>query len=381
MLSMPQPAQPFAAGPILVLADDLTGACDSVVPFVASRRAVRVVLGTEGAAGTTLDPHAITAFTTETRELPNHLQAAERVTTLASSLRGVPGALLFKKVDSAARGHFGAEIVAALDNSGAALALVAPAFPQAGRTVYAGVLNVRDAAAQNTSITLRDLFPQLDDASIDKLPTGSAAVLERGIAAAISRGVRILLCDAATQADLEHLALAASRITQPILWTGSAGLARALATTVPISQTSSPIHPDPQDGRTRLFIGTDHPVTTLQLAYVHDHPPSHSHTTHLVDWTSVLPEQIRSLVTAAPSVALVLTGGETAAYILRALDASSILLAGEVAPGIPWGTLEGGVADGCVVVTKSGGFGPHHALADIIRFCDQFCIRSIHVTS
>jgi uncharacterized protein YgbK (DUF1537 family) len=67
----------------------------------------------------------------------------------------------------------------------------------------------------------------------------------------------------------------------------------------------------------------------------------------------------------------VLTGGDTASFVLRALNASSILLAGELAPGIPWGIIQGGDAEGCIVITKSGGFGRHDTLADAFDFCQR----------
>jgi len=356
-----------AAGPIFILADDLTGACDSAVAFVSLGRTVRLVLDTDGFAAIDAHPDSIIAFSTETRGLTDPRQAADRVAHIVGLLRESPTAILFKKVDSAARGHFDAETIAALDASGAALALVAPAFPAAGRTVFNGILTIRDAAAQNTSIGLRDLFPEVDNSRIDVLPTGTSAALEREIARALAVGIRILLCDAQTQADLEQLAIAASRLDQRILWAGSAGLAHAVARTILPSRNVPHFDSESGEGRTLVFVGTDHPVTVLQLAHLDVHPPLQPHAVHSIDWTHTSPQQIRA--TFAAAAALVLTGGETAAYVLQALHASSILLAGEVAPGVPWGVVEGGHADGCIVVTKSGGLGSRSALAEAIDFC------------
>jgi uncharacterized protein YgbK (DUF1537 family) len=66
---------------------------------------------------------------------------------------------------------------------------------------------------------------------------------------------------------------------------------------------------------------------------------------------------------------LVLTGGDTAAKILRALGAEAIEIGGEMTLGIPWGIVHGGMANGCVVVTKSGGFGGENALVEAVHFC------------
>lgn len=363
-----------SAGPVFILADDLTGACDSGVAFFAAGRSVRVVLDIASLDQTSLPPDSVLAITTETRA-STHEQAAEQVARTTVLIRNRATApIFFKKIDSAARGYIGPETIAALDASGAAIALVTPAFPQAGRTVLNGVLTIRDAANQDTTVPLRDLFPDIDPTRIAILPIASTSSLEQEIARAIASGIRILLCDAQIQSDLEHLAAAASRLPQSILWTGSAGLAHALAATLPCSRQAEPIAPN-RIGRTLLFVGTDHPVTSLQVSHLQVHPDTPAHAIHHVDWTSPSPQSISTAIAEAPTAALILTGGETAAFVLRALDASSILLAGEVAPGIPWGILEGGAAHGCMVVTKSGGFGPRDALIRAFQFCHQIYNR------
>jgi uncharacterized protein YgbK (DUF1537 family) len=65
---------------------------------------------------------------------------------------------------------------------------------------------------------------------------------------------------------------------------------------------------------------------------------------------------------------MVWIGGETARHVARALDVQAIRLQGQIAEGIPQGSLAGGVAHGLAVVTKAGGFGPPDAL---IRVFDE----------
>jgi hypothetical protein len=124
-----------------------------------------------------------------------------------------------------------------------------------------------------------------------------------------------------------------------------------------------------------LFVGTDHPVTALQLSHLEQQSSIAERATYRVNWHSPAHYDIRAAFNAAPTAALVLTGGDTAAFVLRALDASRILLAGETAPGIPWGVIQGGDADGCIVVTKSGGFGRLDTLAAAFDFCQRMDIR------
>jgi len=375
--SIPEPidAEPIAArrshaSRIVILADDLTGACDSGVAFLRSGRRVRVVLDissfdTSSMSDPTAESGQVWSFTTESR----NVSVEEATRCLTESMLKLPHAdsLFFKKVDSAARGHLGTEIVATLRASSAAIALVAPAFPAAGRTVQAGILRVSDFTGQNSTTSLHDLFPREAEVQIDILPIGTIDEIDRGIAAAIANGIEILLCDTNTQEHLHDLAVAALRLQKPILWAGSAGLAHALAEELlaayPACIGNQPIASRP--GRNLLFVGTPHPVTRLQVSRL---DPS-THETCLIKHGSTSEEGIRTTFQSSPVSALILTGGDTAAFVLRSLKASSILLCGEVAHGIPWGIVEGGLADGCVVITKSGGFGDPEALVQAFEFC------------
>jgi uncharacterized protein YgbK (DUF1537 family) len=57
--------------------------------------------------------------------------------------------------------------------------------------------------------------------------------------------------------------------------------------------------------------------------------------------------------------------------MLRALDATSLRLGGEIEPGIPWGIVDDGLAAGCTVITKSGGFGTELSLKNAVDFCHK----------
>jgi uncharacterized protein YgbK (DUF1537 family) len=66
---------------------------------------------------------------------------------------------------------------------------------------------------------------------------------------------------------------------------------------------------------------------------------------------------------------LLLTGGETAIAVLRALAVDGLRLTGELEPGLALGTLAGGPHDGLVVMTKAGGFGDVDALVRAWKAC------------
>jgi uncharacterized protein YgbK (DUF1537 family) len=67
--------------------------------------------------------------------------------------------------------------------------------------------------------------------------------------------------------------------------------------------------------------------------------------------------------------ALLLTGGETAVAVCRALGASGLQLTGELEPGLAVGALLDGPFEGLAVVTKAGSFGDTETFARVREAC------------
>nr|MDA8217235.1 hypothetical protein [Dehalococcoidales bacterium] len=65
---------------------------------------------------------------------------------------------------------------------------------------------------------------------------------------------------------------------------------------------------------------------------------------------------------------MVLTGGDTAVALCKALGVGALAIEGEVEPGVPYGRLLEGPLAGLLVVTKAGGFGSPEAIAKAISF-------------
>ena len=373
--SSPTPAPSTRTPQILVLADDLTGACDSASAFLASGHTARVWLSDQ------THPEAeqtVWVRHTASRDLPP-ATAAQAVISAAKLLPASPKTLLFKKVDSAGRGNIAAELIAARKAYAADIILLAPAFPATGRIVRCGILQISDIAGQRTTLSLAALFPEEQHQHIGTAHT-PAELLQL-----FAHQKQIILCDAETDTDLRAIAQTASTLPARILWAGSAGLANALATLhSPIQAT----HPQPsklQTGSILVIVGTSHNVTQLQLAHLLSTPETALLSPDALEGLQLAPDScavlqitgteqdaidIRRLwqhLSPKPSV-LILTGGDTAAHVLRALEAEAIILKGDVSPGVPWGTLKGGLADQCTVVTKSGGFGDQACLTKSVAY-------------
>jgi uncharacterized protein YgbK (DUF1537 family) len=350
----PTSAPTSPASRVCLLADDLTGACDAGAAFLAAGHSVRVWFGARSLYATN---ESVQAFHTASRDLAAD-RAAEAVARAAAGMAHDASTLLFKKVDSAGRGPIAVELVAAQRALGTKTILFAPAFPAMGRTVRNGVLEIRDASGQITRVSLSKLFPA---EARDAMAAISSA---DQIADAIESGKKLLVCDSETQQDLDVLARAAEPL-HGLLYAGSAGLARALAGLHPAPR---PEAPKPVAARILVIAGSPHPVTKLQLEHLESGESPRSNIRVLrIACESRDALRIRDAYDALDPEALILTGGETAQLAAEALGADSILLHGELASGVPWGTLAGGRVQGRMAVTKSGGFGAVSALSDAVR--------------
>src|SRR4051812_9807032 len=186
----------------LIVADDLSGAADCAIAFGDGL----VALSNTDAEAATL------AIDADSRSMSE--AAAAEITRRLFARHARAGMLFYKKMDSTLRGHVGAEIAAA--QRGLApfdpVTIVCPAFPAAGRIMKGGWLYVNGTPVEETAIGR-------------ELPHGAdlAAMLDRA-------GVKnAQICDAQTQSDLVALVASAKEAGRAVLWVGSGGLARALA--------------------------------------------------------------------------------------------------------------------------------------------------------
>jgi uncharacterized protein YgbK (DUF1537 family) len=379
------------------VADDLTGAADACATFVACGRSGAVAL--EPAI---VSPRAEwLAFSSDTRRVPV-AYAADRVGAVVLDLtQAYAPSVMFKKIDSTLRGHVGPELVAAMRASRARRAIVAPAFPEMGRTVEDGVLRVTGVGSPPPC----DVTALLEAQGVDRCwriarpkagegegTSGWRAAME----AAIGRKARVLVCDGVCNADLDSVVAAALTLDGPVLWVGSAGLAGALARRMTAPNTTTDASTDGDEllraAGTRpdaviFMIGSDHPVIIAQQRYLLESRRvaavqvedidrllrSLDRGEHmLVNIGRAVPDEaiarFVNRVVHHSTAGMVLSGGDTAAKVCRMLDATLIDVGGEVSRGIPWGWLVTRRGWRCRVVLKSGGFGSERALNDGLMF-------------
>jgi len=361
-----------AALDCFLIADDLTGACDAAVHFAMRGRRTIVPI----APGAELADSTVIAMSTESRDL-EPAAARDAISAAAANLPVGSPSILFKKIDSTLRGNAGVEINAALSVFSCDAAVVCPAFPRMNRIVEAGCLRI----AADAGFAPIEVAAHLRAQGVERcVHTEHEAIPE-----AISCGARVLVLDAACDDDLDRIAAAGLAQDSRILWVGSAGLASALARTLPVAPQSRP-RTEPK-GPVLFCIGSDHRVTVAQqMALVGQRRAllvrseltnadcieaalgRGQHVILRIPPGQISAQCLKELVACARNRALVLSGGETASRVCRAAGVQRVELFDEIIPGIPRGVIRGGELDGISVVTKSGGFGRPDALIQVADY-------------
>lgn len=342
--------------PILIVADDLTGALDSAAPFAVRGLRVRVALGPDAIGEAVAAAPDVLTIDTGSRLLPAP-RAAERVAATLAAAAALAPRVVMKKIDSRMKGEVAAETAALLAASGRSLAIACPAVPEQGRTVAGGRLTGRGV-----------------DAPI--VVSGRFA------------GIACTCPDAADDADLTAIARTILDAPDRILAVGARGLANALASLI--------AGPPKDEGILApalpmvIAIGSTDPITGAQVEQLRrDCPqleeipasaplprgPRDAAILLLTAPARIEPDpaalaarfghKAAALVRATSAKTILCSGGDTAAAVMDAFDARLLVPEHELDPGIPVARIEG--TDGLRLITKSGGFGDPDALSRIAR--------------
>jgi len=392
--------------PVIVIADDLTGAADTGVCFRRAGLSVQIVFSTGQ------EPCAdVLVYSSESRHA-GEVEARSKVRRLLPAAQ--EAAFIYKKIDSTLRGSPGAELAEIMSGLGLEKALVAPAFPAQGRTTLDGKQLIHGQPIEGSSFPgeaagsdLKAAFQACQRAmlsvSLNALRDNPDAVLE-----IFSKpGPAVILGDAESEGDLRVLADAALQ-SGLRLFCGSAGLAAALADRLRqkgFSQEALPFRG--QKGPILVIAGSRNGVSVGQVETARnagvrvfeldpDLGPTPDPPTREVlaasraldlgqdavlttsnSFNSCLGEAgvaerlgqwARILVDRHAIGGLVLTGGDVAMAVISALSADGIRLESELLPGIPLGILVGGARPDLPVITKAGGFGSPGTLVQAIQF-------------
>lgn len=396
---------------VLIIADDLSGAADCASAFVKAGLQTLVVIDRQAGQSADTEAAQVISIDADTRRLPG-AEAAQIHLDIFDRYRSA-GQLLYKKIDSTLRGNFAQELASIINQAG--LAIVAPAFPQAGRFTTNGHQYLNDTPLEMTEIwrgegmTGTAHIPSMlahhgiktASICINEIRQGSQRL--RTLLETCARdGVQAVVCDVEADDDLQAIAHASISLSMPRFWVGSAGLANHLLAATHVATKPDLVTSVKTNGSILTVVGSLSNVSRAQAEYLFatgqmqrvDAPasvlrqgqshPQWQELRNTLDMSLQKKRDILIMIGVEDPVnmgeglqlcqalalliaplaehigAVISTGGETARAILSAMGSTGLRLVGEIEPGVPLSVAAG--IKPIPVITKAGAFGSRETL-------------------
>jgi D-threonate/D-erythronate kinase len=408
---------------IIMIADDLTGACDAGVQF--TQKGFKTVVCFEEEAADKIQTEVI-VMDTNSRALSKK-DAYRVVKKTVSDLNKEELGLVYKKIDSTLRGNLGAEIDALMDILSFDFAVIAPALPSHGRTTKNGVHYLKEVPVEKTEIANDPKTPVTESTIIKLLSNQSEReaslfpknlfkedmnTVQQQVSDRLKKSVSLFVCDAESEDDLKEIAAVFSSLPYKVLWVGSAGLAEWLPASYEGSNHRTAIQFKKESFPVLVVAGSRSGIAKRQvdtlvsssdikqvqlsaerLSEKHDRDSeiykceveltnylkkNHDVVLYVDQGSSVeksaeLPSLIEACLGKIVAGAgrdiklngIVLTGGDTAKAICKELGVTGIELIDEIERGLPLSRMLGG--PGCLTVTKAGAFGSDYSLCHAVK--------------
>ncbi|HCU30089.1 MAG TPA: hypothetical protein DIC57_05645, partial [Sphaerochaeta sp.] len=207
----------------LIIADDLTGSCDAGLQMRRAGLPTRVQITKVGA----LDPRIeALVLDTESRNVEEK-EATSLVRLALASIDPKSVVRVIKKIDSTLRGNVVAEVLEVAARFEAETIVVAPSFPDQGRTVKGGMLYVHGMPLLKTE-SGKDPIKAVTEGNLLTLFAGQKTYEVQSFDARTEmKGRHLYVCDATTDEDLRVIARHYASRDEKTLFVGSAGIAEA----------------------------------------------------------------------------------------------------------------------------------------------------------
>ncbi len=405
----------------MIIADDLSGACDTAVQFQKFGYPTVVLNATERAENYQNRYRAM-AITTNSRDLtPGAARYA--VKQVCPILKTLKPKTIYKKIDSTWRGNVGAELEVLIRELQLRFAVICSAYPENQRLGIGGYLLVDGALLHHTAMA-KDPASPITEGYLPKLLSNQTDLsivhlaldlIEKGqevmtafIHETVQRGPCLFIADATEQSHLAAIASIATPALPPFIFAGSAGLSAAILRCqkktvekqgISILTIGGSVNPKSisqidkllkSDHIEELYVPWDmllHSRAEQLAARITQATDILSRSTDLVIRTCRSPDDAEAAkaagrkktggggaaVAAAISDGLkritteillktkvggiMVTGGTTALKLLEGIGGEGIEVQQEIEPGVPLGRIVGGHLDGVKIITKAGGFG------------------------
>ncbi|WP_434112215.1 4-hydroxythreonine-4-phosphate dehydrogenase PdxA [Paraburkholderia caffeinilytica] len=399
---------------LLIIGDDLSGTADCAVTGarLGLRSVVTLDASMHSAAETNRSGEAVDVLAVDADSRRLDAASAARSNADVWHELGHAETKLYKKVDSTLRGNFAAEVAALVPLAG--MAIVAPAFPAAGRTTRDARQWLNGVAVEETEVwrnegiggeanipaMLEQYGMRTVALTLAEVRSDNAVLTER-LDTLRHAGIQAVVCDSETEDDLQRVARASASLPG-VFWVGSAGLARDLMSALNLAEVTSPTAPahrapslpvltvvgsmssvsHAQVERLKAEAGSTLVSFEVDTKTLLAEPPTEAHANltrkvsealqqgrHVVvslsqsDRTSVADgllfcQRLAALLSPALPFAgsVIATGGETARALLSAAGIGQLRIVEEIENGVPLLHAEHNGRRLCVV-TKAGGFG------------------------
>lgn len=404
-----------------VIADDMTGATDVALMLNrAGMHTIQVIGAPRPGAGLPRADAVVVALKSRTSPVAEAI--ADSLAACEALLAGGARQILFKycsTFDSTSAGNIGPVADALMARLGAEIAIICPAFPANGRSIYQGCLFVGAVPLHESSMKDHPLTPMRDSnlmrlmaaqtpAAVGHVDhaavrAGAQAVQAR-LAALAAQGVRYAVTDAVTNDDLLVLGEA---VAGHVLLTGGSGIAMGLpanfraAGLLPERAVAARLQAPP--GRAGILSGSCSTATRGQIeaARAAGYPAlkldplalaaGRETAAGLADWALAQPADAPFLLYSSDDPAevsriqddlgreaagatverafaeiarrivaggvgrLLVAGGETSGAVVQGLGVETLEIGPEIDPGVPWTRVVGG--PDLAIALKSGNFG------------------------
>ncbi|WP_312141392.1 D-threonate kinase [Pantoea septica] len=407
--------------PVLVIADDFTGANDAGSGLAQAGARVHVLFSSE----TPLDSAAadVWVISTDSRAVSAAEAEARTEAVVRQHQAFIARGWLFKKIDSTLRGNIGAEVRAALAASGKKRALIVPAVPRLGRVTRRGEVRVNGVPLTETEYASDPKTPVISARVLTQIGIAGveidlAALRSDRFAALLAEQQGAVVIDAESESDIALILAAAAQLEETPLLVGAAGLSDALGAQLtarhpaPVLAVIGSMSVSAQQQIAQLAAQRDIALVDIDIRQLFERPRwpnsaqwtdqalaalrngrhtvirtcQHADQRHEIDALcqqqqitrqqlgeaicQFLGELTLAISRAQRPAGLYLSGGDVAIAIAQALGASGFQIQGIVAGCVPHGVLLNSEFT-LPVMTKAGGFGDENTLVAAIRFIEE----------
>ena len=391
-----------------IVADDLAGAADTAAQVATPERPALVSLGPRPSR-LPKDAARVSAWAIDADCRHAEVdECAVRVHDASAQLNRIPRGISYLKLDSTLRGNVGTALEAAQDLEGRQGVVLAPAFPERGRTVVGGVLLVGGKPVAETEIATDGAAPvtisevagivrrQWDcrSAVFDPRDFDSPQGLAASLTQAIYDGFELLVMDSESAKDLRMIAAAVNDGTLRHEWSGvlpagSAGLARGFAEVMGVRRSTPPPPPAATPLPVLVLVGSRTRVASEQIESLTragvqcldaDAPGAVQCAAAILNAeaaVAITPGGDTHESTAAVAAGvlsqcgrarLVLSGGATARCFCELARIRHMWIVGELQPGVAAGRAIATEGEAMPLVIKGGAAGNATVMVEAIRW-------------